>query len=65
MPREPYREVLVQAGAPLRFAELLSHANAFTAEDGMVDDGRALSRLIGRSTTPLAIAVADALAKLT
>lgn len=49
-----YRKALVEAGLPEPVADLLSDSDAAAAKGALFDDGRALSRLIGRPTTPLA-----------
>ena len=61
LPEAEYRGVLVQAGLPEGFASVLADADARAAGGALFDDGRELSRLIGRPTTPLSGVVADAL----
>ena len=48
-----YVKALVGAGLLKPLAELLADADAVAADGGLFDDGRALSRLIGRPTTPM------------
>jgi NAD(P)H dehydrogenase (quinone) len=62
LPEADYAAVLVQAGLPQGFADLLADSDAGASRGGLFDDSRTLSRLIGRPTTPLADAVKAALA---
>lgn len=62
MPQAAYAELLVSFGLPAGFAALLADSDARAHEGALFDDSRTLSRLIGRPTTPLAAAVAAALA---
>lgn len=64
MPEAEYRGALQGAGLPEAFAALLADSDACAAEGALFDDSRTLSRLIGRPTTPLATAMAAALADL-
>lgn len=47
-----YQGALLQAGLPQIYADLLSDSDAGAAQGGLFEDGQALSRLIGRPTTP-------------
>lgn len=62
MPRAAYGEALVGAGLPAAFADVLANASVASGEDALFDDSKALSRLIGRATTPIAASIASALA---
>ncbi|MBN9410280.1 MAG: SDR family oxidoreductase [Burkholderiales bacterium] len=62
LPEADYAAVLVQAGLPQGFADLLADSDVGASRGGLFDDSRTLSRLIGRPTTPLADAVKAALA---
>lgn len=57
-----YAAALAAAGLPTGLAEAIASWDAAAARGALFDDGRALSRLIGRPTTPLAASVAAALA---
>ncbi|HLP01061.1 MAG TPA: hypothetical protein VK163_03480, partial [Opitutaceae bacterium] len=57
-----YRAALLAAGLPEWLAHGLASWDAAAAHGALFDDGRALSRLIGRPTTPLAESVRQALA---
>ena len=46
---------------PENLADVLADADAKAADGDLYDDGHALSRLIGRPTTPMAASVAAAL----
>lgn len=59
LPPADYTQALIGVGVPAPFAALMANAEAGAARDGLFDDGRALSGLIGRPTTP----VRDALAR--
>lgn len=56
-----YRSALVGFGLPEVLADVLTSSDTGAAERALYDDRHDLSRLIGRSTTPLANSVADAL----
>lgn len=64
LPEAVYAGILEGFGLPAGFAALLADADAKAAEGALYDDSRALSRLIGRPTTPMAATVAAALAAL-
>jgi membrane glycosyltransferase len=53
-----YRAGLIGAGLPEPVAALLADCDAAAAMGALFDDGHALSRLIGRPTTPFAETVA-------
>jgi NAD(P)H dehydrogenase (quinone) len=61
LPETAYKAALLQAGLPAFVAELLANSDAAAAKGALFDDGRQLSRLLGRATTPLAASVAAAL----
>lgn len=61
LPEADYRAALVAAGLPQSLAALLAESDVGASKGGLFDDGRQLSRLIGRPTTPLAALVAQAL----
>lgn len=62
LPEAEFRAALEAAGLPAPFAALLADSDAGAAKGALFDDGRALSRLIGRPTTPMAKMVEAALA---
>lgn len=61
LPEDAYRQALVGAGLPEPFAALLAQSDAAAAQGALFDDGKALSRLTGRPTTPLKDVIAAAL----
>ncbi|KAB0664121.1 SDR family oxidoreductase [Oryzomonas japonica] len=61
LPEADYKNALLKAGLPEVVAELLANSDSGVAQGALFDDGRQLSRLIGRATTPLAASVAAAL----
>lgn len=61
MPQADYAAALVKVGVPEGFAALLADSDAAAANGGLFDDGKRLSQLIGRSTTPIANVIAAAL----
>jgi NAD(P)H dehydrogenase (quinone) len=63
LPAEKYREVLLGAGLPPHYADLLVDSDLGIAKGELDDSTGDLARLIGRPTTTLATAVAAALAK--
>ncbi|MFF0747935.1 NAD(P)H-binding protein [Streptomyces sp. NPDC004267] len=62
VPAAAHLEILVGAGVPQPFAEILVDVDAAIARGALAARGDDLSRLIGRPTTPLAETVAAALA---
>jgi len=52
MPEADYRQMLEGVGLPAPVAAMLAESDAKAAQGSLYDDGRALSRLIGRPTTP-------------
>ena len=61
LPPEEYRKVLLGAGVPAPYADLLVDSDQGIARGELNDTSGDLRRLIGRPTTPLADAVAAAL----
>jgi NAD(P)H dehydrogenase (quinone) len=61
LPEADYRAALLGAGLPAPYAALISQSSAVTSQGALFDDGNALSRLIGRPTTPLKDSIAAAL----
>jgi NAD(P)H dehydrogenase (quinone) len=61
LPQDAYAAVLRQAGLPAAIADLLAAWDIDASHGALFDDGRQLSALIGRPTTPLADAVRAAL----
>lgn len=62
LPEAEFRAVLLGAGVPAVYAELIANSDAAAALGALDDDSRTLERLIGRPTRGLAEAVAAALA---
>lgn len=63
LPEADYRAALIGAGLPEARASLLADSDAGASKGALFDDGRQLSALIGRPTTPMAATVAQALAR--
>ncbi|RTQ53495.1 SDR family oxidoreductase [Hymenobacter gummosus] len=61
LPAAEYAAILTGFGLPEHFAHGIAGWDADAASGALYDDSRQLSQLIGRPTTPLATAVADAL----
>ncbi|SNS06052.1 SDR family oxidoreductase [Hymenobacter mucosus] len=61
LPVTDYAAALASFGVPEGFAHGLASWDADAAKGALYDDSRQLSQLIGRPTTPLSAAVADAL----
>ncbi|MDR3652475.1 MAG: SDR family oxidoreductase [Paludibacter sp.] len=57
-----YADILKSFGLPVGLAEMLADSDTGASKGGLFDDSHVLSKLIGRSTTPLAKVLADALA---
>jgi len=64
LPETDYRAALVGAGLPEPLAALYADSDAAAAEGALFDDSGALSRLIGRLTTPFAATIAATLETL-
>jgi len=63
LPEADYKAALLKAGLPEGLAALIADSDAGAANGALFDDGRQLSALIGRPTTPMAASVAAALAQ--
>lgn len=61
LPQKDYQEMLLGLGLPAPLAELIADSDAAAAKGALDDDGRVLSKLIGRPTITLADAVKAAL----
>ncbi len=61
LPQKDFEGALLGAGLPAPFAALLADSDAGASKGALFDDGRQLSALIGRPTTPLADAMKAAL----
>ena len=61
---EEYAKLLVSFGLPEALAKAIAGWDVGAAKAALFDDARQLSKLIGRPTTPLSVAVADALEAL-
>jgi NAD(P)H dehydrogenase (quinone) len=62
LPEAEYAAVLAGVGLPEALAGAIAGWDVAASQGALFDDGRQLSALIGRPTTPLSKAVADALA---
>jgi NAD(P)H dehydrogenase (quinone) len=62
LPEADYAAALVGFGLPAAFAGAIAGWDVCASRGALFDDGRQLSKLIGRPTTPLSIAVAAVLA---
>lgn len=62
LPQADFEAALLGAGLPAGLAALLADSDAGAAQGALFDDGKQLSTLIGRPTTPLAVALTAALA---
>ncbi|WP_276497448.1 SDR family oxidoreductase [Pontibacter litorisediminis] len=61
LPEAEYAAALASFGLPEGLAQAIAGWDVAASQDALYDDNRQLSRLIGRPTTPLSVAVADAL----
>ena len=59
LPPAEYAAILVSFGIPADVAQAIAGWDVAAAQGALFDDSRTLSRLIGRPTTPLAVAVAE------
>jgi NAD(P)H dehydrogenase (quinone) len=56
-----YKKVLLGVGLPEPYAALLADSDTGISKGALYDESRQLSRLIGRNTTPISVAVKSAL----
>jgi NAD(P)H dehydrogenase (quinone) len=63
LPEPDYQAALQGVGLPEAFARIVAESDSKAAKGSLFDDGRQLSRLIGRPTTTMAQSVAAALAR--
>jgi len=61
LPEADYAAILVSFGLPEGLAQAIAGWDVSASKGDLFDNGRQLSALIGRPTTPLSIVVADAL----
>jgi NAD(P)H dehydrogenase (quinone) len=61
LPETEYKKALLGAGLPEPLAALLADSDTGVSKGALFDDGKQLSKLIGRPTTPLAAMVKVAL----
>jgi NAD(P)H dehydrogenase (quinone) len=61
LPEAEYAAALAGFGLPGELAQAIAGWDTGASQDALFDDSRQLSQLIGRPTTPLSVAVADAL----
>jgi NAD(P)H dehydrogenase (quinone) len=64
LPEEEYSAALIGFGLPEAFARVIASWDVGASEGALFDDSRQLSKLTRRPTTPLSIAVADALKQI-
>jgi len=64
MPEAEYQQALLGAGLPEPIATLLAESDTGASKGGLFDDGKQLSALIGRPTTPITESVRQALASV-
>ena len=62
LPESEFKAALLGAGLPDFLATLLAESDVGASKGGLFDDGRQLSQLIGRPTTPLSALLGRALA---
>ncbi|WP_028955261.1 SDR family oxidoreductase [Sulfitobacter sp. 20_GPM-1509m] len=62
LPQDEYAKVLVSVGLPEGFAGALASFDVDASQGALFHDGKDLSDLIGRPTTPLSTSVSEALA---
>jgi len=64
LPAAEYAKVLTSIGLPEQLAQAIVGWDVAAEQGALFDDSRQLSKLIGRPTTPLSTAVADALGQV-
>ena len=63
LPEAEYAAALTGFGLPQALAQAIAGWDVAASRGALLDDGHQLSRLIGRPTTPMTVAVADAVKK--
>lgn len=58
LPQTEFEKILLSVGLPAPLAELLADSDAAAAQGALFDDGRQLSKLLGRPTVPVAQSLA-------
>jgi NAD(P)H dehydrogenase (quinone) len=61
LPEAEYKKALLGAGLPEFLAQLLADSDTGVSKGALFDEGKQLSKLIGRATTPMAASVKAAL----
>ena len=64
LPEAEYAKALAGFGLPQALADAIAGWDVGASQGALFDDGKQLSKLIGRPTTPLSVSVADALKAL-
>lgn len=59
MAKDEYMNLLIQVGLPEPVAQLLAESDEGAAQGGLFDDSKALSKLIGRPTTPASATIGE------
>ena len=62
LPEADYAKALESHGLPAAFAAILAQSDIGASQGGLFDDGKQLSALIGRPTTPISALVANVVA---
>ena len=62
LPEAEYAKILESLGLPAGFAAILAQSDVGASQGGLFDDGKQLSALIGRPTTPISVLVATLVA---
>lgn len=64
LPEQDFKAALLKSGMPDQMAALLASSDSGVAKGGLEDNGRQLSALIGRPTTPYVAVIRAALSAL-
>jgi len=64
LPADKYTEMLKGFGLPEGLASAIAGWDVAASKDALFDDGHQLSKLIGRSTTPMSVTVAEAVKRM-
>ena len=59
LPEAEYAKILESLGLPAAFAAILAQSDVGASQGGLFDDGKQLSTLIGRPTTPISVLLAS------
>ncbi|PWJ43000.1 NAD(P)H dehydrogenase (quinone) [Sediminitomix flava] len=64
LPESVFADILKEAGLPEGFAQMLANSDISASKGDLFEDGKQLSQLLGRPTTPIANSIKEALKQI-